>query len=235
MRALELRAYDGVSLVYVNNRPVPQPGPGEVLVRVQCAAVTEADLLLLNGRYGVQRNLPIVPGIECSGLVVQSGGGLLAAGAGWTARGLRRQLAFRWHLGGIRLRAGLAVRAAAQLRQLRAGEPAQHRHHGLALLDTARARGSRGWRIPQVTRRSDACWPSCRCVVAYRCCMSSSAASRARPHRGSGRRTSSTAARPCFRSSWRTPLSSTASAWSSEANAGLNSDLLLRALPTAAA
>jgi len=78
MRALELRAYDGVSLVYVNNRPVPQPAPGEVLVRVHSAAVGEADLLLLNGRYGVQRPLPIVPGIECSGLVVQSGGGLLA-------------------------------------------------------------------------------------------------------------------------------------------------------------
>ena len=78
MRALELRAYDGVSLVYVNNRPVPQPAPGEVLVRVHAAPVGPADLLFLHGRYGVQRPLPIVPGVECSGLVVGSGGGLLA-------------------------------------------------------------------------------------------------------------------------------------------------------------
>jgi NADPH:quinone reductase-like Zn-dependent oxidoreductase len=77
MRALELRAYDGVSLVYVSNRPVPTPGPGEVLVRVHSTPVSAADMLFLHGRYGVQRPLPVVPGLECSGLVVASGGGLL--------------------------------------------------------------------------------------------------------------------------------------------------------------
>jgi NADPH:quinone reductase-like Zn-dependent oxidoreductase len=78
MRALELRAYDGVSLVYTNNKPVPKPGPGEVLVRVHSTPVSAADLLFLHGRYGAPRPLPIIPGLECSGLVVQSGGGLLA-------------------------------------------------------------------------------------------------------------------------------------------------------------
>lgn len=78
MKALELRAYDGVSLVFVSNRPIPTPAYGEVLVRVHAAPITAADLQFMQGRYGDPRPLPVVPGLECSGVVVQSGGGLLA-------------------------------------------------------------------------------------------------------------------------------------------------------------
>jgi len=77
MRALELRAYDGVSLVYLSDKLVPSPGPGEVLVRVHSTPVSAADMLFLHGRHGSTRPLPVVPGYECSGLVVKSGGGLL--------------------------------------------------------------------------------------------------------------------------------------------------------------
>lgn len=78
MRALELRAYDGVSLVFVSNKLVPVPGPGEVLVRVHTAPISAADLLFLQGRLGSHRPLPVVPGLECSGVVVGTGGGLMA-------------------------------------------------------------------------------------------------------------------------------------------------------------
>lgn len=78
MKALELRAYDGVSLVFVSNKPVPTPGPREVLVRVHTAPISAPDLMFLQGRYGEQRPLPAVPGFECSGVVVAAGGGLLA-------------------------------------------------------------------------------------------------------------------------------------------------------------
>ena len=57
MKALELRAYDGVSLVFVSNKPVPVPAQGEVLVKVHSAPVSAADLLFLQGRYGEQRPL----------------------------------------------------------------------------------------------------------------------------------------------------------------------------------
>ncbi|HMU38954.1 MAG TPA: zinc-binding dehydrogenase [Pseudomonadota bacterium] len=77
MKALELRAFDGISLVFVSNKPIPVPNPGEVLVRVCQAPITVQDVLFLQGLYGVQRSLPVVPGLECSGVVVQSGGGLL--------------------------------------------------------------------------------------------------------------------------------------------------------------
>ena len=78
MKALELRAYDGISLVFVSNKPVPVPAHGEVLVRVQSAPITVHDVLFLQGRYGANRQLAVVAGLECSGVVVQSGGGLLA-------------------------------------------------------------------------------------------------------------------------------------------------------------
>lgn len=77
MKALELRAFDGVSLVFVSNKPIPTPAHGEVLVRVHAAPITAADVLFMQGRYGEPRPLPVVPGLECSGVVVQSGGGLL--------------------------------------------------------------------------------------------------------------------------------------------------------------
>ena len=48
-RALELRAYDGVSLVYVNNRPVPQPAPGEVLVTLGAGDVFRLGEALVDG------------------------------------------------------------------------------------------------------------------------------------------------------------------------------------------
>jgi NADPH:quinone reductase-like Zn-dependent oxidoreductase len=62
----------------VTERPVPRPGRGEVLVRMEAAPVNPSDLMLLQGRYGVLKTLPSVPGWEGAGIVVESGGGLFA-------------------------------------------------------------------------------------------------------------------------------------------------------------
>ena len=75
MRALELRAYDGrLNLV---ERPVPQPGPGQVLVKIAAAPVNPSDLKFIVGAYGLKKRLPVVPGIEGSGTVVAVGSGLM--------------------------------------------------------------------------------------------------------------------------------------------------------------
>ncbi len=58
--------------------PVPQPGPGEVLVRIAASPINPSDLLMLSGDYGIERSYPFVPGLEGSGCVVASGGGFLA-------------------------------------------------------------------------------------------------------------------------------------------------------------
>jgi NADPH2:quinone reductase len=61
----------------VIRRPVPRPGPGQVLVRVEAAPCNPSDLLFLQGLYGVSKPLPTAPGWEGAGTVVASGGGWL--------------------------------------------------------------------------------------------------------------------------------------------------------------
>lgn len=70
-------AIDGLS---VGELPVPTPGRGQVLVRIEAAPCNPSDLMLLLGKYGQLKTLPSVPGWEGAGTVVASGGGLLA---GW--------------------------------------------------------------------------------------------------------------------------------------------------------
>lgn len=79
MRALELRAYDGrpESLAVVE-KVVPRPRAGEVLIRISASPVNPSDLAFLQGLYGVKKALPVVPGFEASGRVVEAGGGFLA-------------------------------------------------------------------------------------------------------------------------------------------------------------
>ena len=83
MRALVLHAYEvgSYASLALEERPVPRPGKGEVLVRVAATPINPSDLASLQGLYGVKKPLPMVPGIEGSGTVV-------ATGAGWLARRL---------------------------------------------------------------------------------------------------------------------------------------------------
>ncbi|HEY6291463.1 MAG TPA: zinc-binding dehydrogenase [Terriglobia bacterium] len=78
MRALELRAYDGrpASLAVVE-RPVPQPGPGQILVRISAAPINPSDLMFVRGQYGFLKPLPAIPGFEGSGTVVAAGKGVM--------------------------------------------------------------------------------------------------------------------------------------------------------------
>ncbi|UCF69031.1 MAG: zinc-binding dehydrogenase [Acidobacteriota bacterium] len=82
MKALVLERHDpdaarAVRSLELDERPVPQPGRGQVLVRVEAAPCNPSDLLFLQGLYGVEKTLPTVPGWEGAGTVVASGGGML--------------------------------------------------------------------------------------------------------------------------------------------------------------
>jgi propanol-preferring alcohol dehydrogenase len=59
-------------------RPLPEPGPGEVRVRVQACGVCGSDLFLQKGGFGADK-LPVVPGHEAAGVVDALGDGV----AGW--------------------------------------------------------------------------------------------------------------------------------------------------------
>ena len=50
-------------------RPVPEPGPGEALVRIQACGVCGSDVFLQDGGFGPTVRMPVVPGHEPAGVV----------------------------------------------------------------------------------------------------------------------------------------------------------------------
>lgn len=77
MEAVLLTSYEGARALRTEERPVPRPGPGEVLVKVAASPVNPSDLSFLDGNYGIKKSLPVVPGLEGSGTVVSAGGGMM--------------------------------------------------------------------------------------------------------------------------------------------------------------
>ncbi len=61
----------------VREIPTPEPGPGEVRVRMIASPVNPSDLMVVRGRYGVLPQLPSTPGFEGVGVVDKVGSGLL--------------------------------------------------------------------------------------------------------------------------------------------------------------
>lgn len=53
----------------------PEPGPGEVVLRVAACGINFADTLMAAGRYQVRPALPFAPGLEVAGRVVAAGAG----------------------------------------------------------------------------------------------------------------------------------------------------------------
>ncbi|WP_433888552.1 NADPH:quinone oxidoreductase family protein [Streptomyces sp. CA-111067] len=56
--------------------PAPEPGPGQVLLRVRAAAVNFPDALLCRGEYQIRPELPFIPGVELCGEVAGLGEGV---------------------------------------------------------------------------------------------------------------------------------------------------------------
>jgi NADPH:quinone reductase-like Zn-dependent oxidoreductase len=61
----------------VREVPTPEPGPGEVRVRMIASPVNPSDVLVVRGRYGVLPTLPATPGFEGVGVVDKAGPGLI--------------------------------------------------------------------------------------------------------------------------------------------------------------
>ncbi|WP_126978194.1 alcohol dehydrogenase AdhP [Frigidibacter oleivorans] len=62
--------------------PVPQPGPGEVLVRVMACGVCHTDLHAAEGDWPVKPALPFIPGHEAAGVVEALGPGVTTLAVG---------------------------------------------------------------------------------------------------------------------------------------------------------
>ena len=73
MRAVVIASYGGS--LQATRRPLPRPGPGEVLVRVRASGLCSTDLHLLSGRQPLGE-LPRIVGHELAGDVVELGDGV---------------------------------------------------------------------------------------------------------------------------------------------------------------
>lgn len=74
MRAVRVREYGGPEVLRLEEVPRPEPGPGEVLVRVAAAGVNFIDVYHRKGLYPGE--LPFTPGVEAAGSVVSVGPGV---------------------------------------------------------------------------------------------------------------------------------------------------------------
>lgn len=72
-RVLLRRTGDPAEVLELAEAEAPQPGPGEVLVRLTARSVNPADLLVVRGQYGSGPAAPFVPGIEGTGVVAALG------------------------------------------------------------------------------------------------------------------------------------------------------------------
>ena len=78
MRAIEITAHGKPEVLKPGTRPVPQPQPGEVLVRVAAAGVNRPDVLQRMGLYPVPPGASDIPGLEIAGTVAAVGVGVTA-------------------------------------------------------------------------------------------------------------------------------------------------------------
>ena len=76
MRAIDPEAPGGPEVLRVVERPVPVPGPDEVLIRVAAAGVNRPDVLQRKGGYAPPPGAPSIPGLEVAGTVVAQGAAL---------------------------------------------------------------------------------------------------------------------------------------------------------------
>ncbi|MEO7564586.1 MAG: NAD(P)H-quinone oxidoreductase [Sphingomicrobium sp.] len=66
---------EGADEIALVERSVPQPGPGEVLVRVAAAGVNRPDILQRRGIYPPPPGASDILGLEIAGTVIETGGG----------------------------------------------------------------------------------------------------------------------------------------------------------------
>lgn len=82
MRAIAITTPGGPEVLQVTERPLPRPGPGDVLIRVAAAGVNRPDCLQRAGNYPPPPGASDLPGLEISGAVVALGEGATGIAVG---------------------------------------------------------------------------------------------------------------------------------------------------------
>lgn len=76
MQAIQIKETGAPEVLQIAELPTPEPGPGEVLIRVTAAGINFADTRQRAGTYFMPLPLPAVPGSEIVGIVEKPGAGV---------------------------------------------------------------------------------------------------------------------------------------------------------------
>ncbi len=80
MKAIQIEETGGPEVLQLAELPIPQPGPGQVLIRVEAIGLNFIDIYFRKGQY--KASLPLTPGSEAAGTVEELGPGVTGFAAG---------------------------------------------------------------------------------------------------------------------------------------------------------
>lgn len=87
MKTAAVHAFGAPALV--EERPIPEPGHGQILVRLEACGLCHTDIHAMRGDWPVKPNLPLVPGHEGVGIIERLGDGV-------TGRTVGQRVAMPW-------------------------------------------------------------------------------------------------------------------------------------------
>ncbi len=132
MKAILFDQHGGPEVLRYADFPDPQPGPGEVLVRLRAAALNRLDIWVRNGWPGIRLEYPHIPGADGAGEIAALGQGVdgwqvgdpvvinsnLGCGECEFCRRGQDNLCRNWHLLGETVRGTYAQYVVVPSRQL---------------------------------------------------------------------------------------------------------------------
>jgi len=80
MKAIQIHETGGPEVLKLADLPIPEPGPGQVLIRVEATGVNFIEVYFRKGVY--KASLPLIPGSEAAGTVEELGPGVTGFAAG---------------------------------------------------------------------------------------------------------------------------------------------------------
>lgn len=69
MKAIQVTAFGGPEVLKLVHLAIPDPGPGQVRIKVLATSVNFADIMTRQGRYHNAGNPPLIPGLDVAGII----------------------------------------------------------------------------------------------------------------------------------------------------------------------
>src|SRR5579883_2050657 len=73
MTVIEISSFGGPEVLKPAEREKPKPNPGEVLIRVEAAGVSRADIMQRHGKYPPPPGASDIPGLDVAGAIARAG------------------------------------------------------------------------------------------------------------------------------------------------------------------